>query len=476
MKLLHRILAAALALAACSLRADDRPTNVILIFADDLGYADLGCYGAKGYETPHLDKLAASGVRFTDFYVSSAVCSASRAALLTGCYHERVSIRGALGPGAKSGLNPEETTLPEMLKPSGYATGMAGKWHLGDRREWLPTAQGFDEYLGLPYSNDMWPHHPETPNAYPKLPLIQGDSAIDDDVTPEDQRQLTTRYTERAVAFIRRNKDRPFFFYLAPSMPHVPLFVSDKFAGKTKRGLFGDVIQEIDWSVGEVLRAVDECGLKEKTLVIFTSDNGPWLSYGDHAGSAEPLREGKGTSFEGGVRVPMIAAWPGKIPAGRTCAEPAMTIDILPTVAALTGAKLPNVPLDGGDISPLLLGKEGSISPHEALFFHYAGGELQAMRSGKWKLHFPHTSRTLGGQPGGKGGLPAKYRPLKVELELYDLASDIGETRNVAAANPEVVERLTKLAEEQRRKLGDSLQKRQGAEVRPPARAEPGKS
>jgi arylsulfatase A-like enzyme len=447
--------------------ADTARPNLVLIFCDDLAYADIGPYGSRANPTPNLDRMAAEGARFTEFYVSSPVCSASRAALLTGCYHERVGIRGALGPKDRTGLSHDETTLAELLKSRGYATGMAGKWHLGCRPSQLPTHHGFDEYLGLPYSNDMWPGHPETPKDYPPLPLYEGDRLIDPDVTAEDQRGLTAAYAERAVAFIRRNKDRPFFFYLAPNMPHVPLFVSEEFAGKTGRGLYADVIAEIDHAVGEILRALKESGIDNKTLVIFSSDNGPWLSYGNHAGSAGPLREGKGTCYEGGIRVPMIARWPGKIPPGTVRHEPAATIDIFPTIAALVGAPPPDRPIDGKDISPLLLSLPGARPPHEALFFYYEKGELQAMRSGRWKLLFPHTSRTIHGQPPGKDGTPTKYLPLPVGLELYDLESDLGETKNLAAARPDVVQHLQSLADAMRAQLGDSLTKRVGTAARP---------
>jgi arylsulfatase A len=445
--------------------------NLVLIFCDDLGYGDLGCYGARGYETPNLDRMAREGVRFTDFYASTAVCSASRASLLTGCYPERVSIRGALGPRDRTGLSHAETTLAELLKQRGYATGMAGKWHLGSHPSQRPTRHGFDEFLGVPYSADMWPRHPESPKSYPPLPLIDGERIAILDVTPEDQSHFTERFTERAVSFIRRHRDRPFFFYLAPNMPHVPLFAGEKFRGKTERGPYGDVIEEIDWSVGQVLRTLKETGLDDRTLVIFTSDNGPWLSYGDHGGSAGPLREGKGTCYEGGIREPMIARWPGRIPPGIVCREPASTIDVLPTIAALAGARLPDRPVDGKDIRPLLFGEPGARSPHDALFFHFLNGQLQAMRSGQWKLLFPHTARTMNGQAPGKGGTPGKYAKLTVGLELYDLKSDVGETKNLAAQRPEVVRQLEEKAERFREELGDSLQKRAGRGIRPPDRA-----
>lgn len=449
--------------------AADPPPNIILIFCDDLGYGDVGVNGAKGYATPNLDRVAREGVRLSDFYVSSAVCSASRAALLSGCYHERVSIRGALGPEARIGLSHEETTIAETLKARGYATGMAGKWHLGRFPSQLPIHHGFDEYLGLPYSNDMWPHHPERPEGYPKLPMIDGDRVIDPDVTAEDQKALTSTYSRRAVEFIRKHKDGPFFFYLAHSMTHVPLFVSDAFAGKTERGLFGDTVAEIDAGVGDILRTLEELQIDDRTLVIFTADNGPWLSYGDHAGSAGPFREGKGTSFEGGIREPFLARWPGHIPAGSTSDEIAATIDLLPTFAALAGAPLPAKPIDGKDISPLLLGTPGAKSPHEALFIWY-DGSLQAVRSGPWKLHFPHPYRTMQGQAPGRGGVPGKYRVVPIGLSLYNLRDDIGETTNVADAHPDVVARLQQQADAMRRELGDMSLKIKGKGVRPPDR------
>ncbi len=344
--LLALVLLAGLRPALAAHPSAERPPNVVLIFCDDMAYADVGCYGARGYKTPNIDQLARQGVRFTDFYVAQAVCSASRAALLTGCYPNRIGIQGALGPQSKTGIHSNEVTIAELLKQRGYATAIYGKWHLGHQPQFLPPRHGFDDYFGLPYSNDMWPHHPTSKTNYPPLPLIEGEQTVQ--LMP-DQTQLTTWYTERAVGFIERNKDHPFFLYVPHAMPHVPLFVSEKFRGKSKRGLFGDVIQEIDWSVGQILAALKQQRLDENTLVIFTSDNGPWLSYGDHAGSAGRLREGKGTTFEGGVRVPFIARWPGKIPAASVCREPAMTIDLLPTLAKAAGAELPPHPIDGLD-------------------------------------------------------------------------------------------------------------------------------
>src|SRR5207253_295899 len=311
--------------------------NIVIIYVDDMGYGDLGCYGSTVNRTPNVDRMAQEGVRFTDFYVAQAVCSASRTALLTGCYPNRLGILGALNPASKNGISDKETTIAQMLKPRGYATAIFGKWHLGHHPEFLPTRHGFDEYFGLPYSNDMWPRHPEAkPGTYPDLPLIEGDKVVQ---TNPDQSKLTSWYTERAVQFIARNKDRPFFLYVAHNMPHVPLFVSDRFKGKSERGLYGDAIMEIDWSVGQILEALNRHGLDEKTLVVFTSDNGPWLLYGNHAGSALPLREGKTTTFDGGVREPCIMRWPGKSPAGTVCRELAATMDVLPTFAKLAGAE-----------------------------------------------------------------------------------------------------------------------------------------
>ncbi len=453
--------------AACAGRppAQERPPNFVIIFCDDLGYADVGCYGAKGYATPNIDRMASEGMRFTSFCVPQAVCSASRAGLLTGCYPNRVGILGALGPKSKTGLHSSEVTIAEVLKPRGYASAIFGKWHMGDDPSFLPDKQGFDEYYGLPYSNDMWPFHPENPR-FPPLPLIDQDKVIQEN---PDQTRLTTDYTERAVRFIQRHKDRPFFVYLAHAMVHVPLFVSDKFKGKSERGLFGDVMMEIDWSVGRILETLRNLSLDERTLVVFTSDNGPWLSYGDHAGSAGPFREGKGTTFEGGVREPGIFRWPGKIPAGTVCDELALTLDLLPTLAAYAGTSPPaDRIIDGKDIRPLLEGKPGAKTPHEA-FCYYWGNELQAVRSGRWKLHFPHGYRTLEAG-GGKGGKPTKYSQKKIELSLYDLGADKGETTDAAAGNPGVVERLKALAERAREDLGDSLQKRAGRNARPAGR------
>ncbi len=392
---------------------------------------------------------------------------------MTGCYPNRIGISGALGPNSNHGLHDSETTLAELLKQRGYATGMAGKWHLGHREPFLPNRHGFDESFGLPYSNDMWPYHPEAKKGtYPNLPLYENGRIIDADITPAKQTQLTTRYTERAVSFIERNRERPFFFYLAHSMPHVPLFVSDKYKGKSKRGIFGDVMMEIDWSVGEVLRTLKQHNLERDTLVIFTSDNGPWLSYGDHAGSAGSFREGKGTAWEGGTRVPCLMRWPGKIPVAVNDAR-LMTIDLLPTVAARVGAALPALPIDGRDVWPLISGQPGAKNPRDGYGMWYAQNELQAVVSGdgRWKLVLPHRYRTLAGRPGGTGGIPAKYEQVDLPAPLlYDLQADPSETHDLAASHPAEVKTLLAFAEKCRDDLGDTLTERKGRGVREPGR------
>ena len=459
------------------------PPNIVIIFTDDQGYADVGGFGAEGFETPHLDRMAAEGRKFTNFHVAQAVCSASRAALLTGCYPNRIGIHGALGPGSKTGLSQNETTLAELLKAKGYATAAIGKWHLGDHSDFLPLRHGFDSYLGIPYSNDMWPLHPDMHklppdvakrrSRFPQLPLIEDDRVIDEEITAEDQAQFTTRFTERAVSFIEQHKDRPFFLYLAHPMPHVPLYVSDKFAGKSKHGLYGDVIMEIDWSVGQILEALGAHGLTENTWVIFTSDNGPWLSYGHHGGSAKPLREGKGTAWEGGTRVPCIMRWPGKIPPGTTSNDMLMSIDLFPTIAKVTGTDLPALTIDGRDAGPLVFGEAGARNPHDFYAFYYQQNELHAVSTsdGKWKLYLPHSYRTMAGRPGGRDGMPANYQTHRITApELYYLETDISETTNVAGQHPDVVKKLLEHAAHIRSELGDSLTRTPPSGARTPGR------
>ncbi len=441
-----------------------RSPNIVIIFTDDQGYGDVGCYGAKGFATPNLDRMAREGIRFTDFYVAQPVCSSSRTALLTGCYPNRLGIVGALGPKDRHGIHFYETTLGELCKSRGYATAVFGKWHLGHHPQFLPTRHGFDEYLGLPYSNDMWPRHPSAGKNFPELPLIEGEKTIE---TNPDQTTLTTLYTEHAVSFIDRHRNQPFFLYLAHNMPHVPLHVSNKFKGKSERGLYGDVIEEIDWSVGQVLEALKRNGLDDNTLVMFTCDNGPWLVYGKHAGTAGPLREGKATTFEGGVRVPFIARWPGKIPADSIGREPAMTIDLFPTIARLIGARLPERTIDGLDIWPLISAQPGAKSPHDVLYFYWLN-RLDAVRSGRWKLHLPHEYPHP--DPLGGDSQPGKLITQKIDLALFDLETDIGETTNIADEHPNVVKKLLEYVETARDDLGDTATKRKGKNVREPGR------
>jgi arylsulfatase A-like enzyme len=460
--------------------------NIIVIFIDDMGYADIGPFGATETATPHLDRMAKEGRKFTDFIVPTAVCSASRVALLTGCIHERVGIRGALGPQAKIGIASSETTLAEICQSKGYATACFGKWHLGHLAPFLPTRHGFDIYYGLPYSNDMWPFHPEDvaakranptrkPN-YPDLPMFEGESIVDSEVTADDQKKMTREYTRRAVQFIQSNASKPFFLYLPHNMVHVPLYSSEDFEGKGS-GPFSDAVREVDWSVGEILRTLDELHLSENTLVVFTSDNGPWLSYGSHAGSAGPLREGKGTSWEGGIRVPAIMRWPGKIPAGSQSDELMSTIDLLPTIASLIGASLPSHKIDGRDRITSIT-RTDRKPPSDGIGdrtipIYYADGQLQALRSDRWKMVFPHTYRSLGDRKGKSDGTPIAYQNKSVQsVELYDLVADIGEMNNVAAQHPDIVKQLEQRAEEWRADLGDSLQKRKGSGVRPAGKLE----
>ena len=477
----------------CSARAAGRTPNIILILADDLGYADLGCFGARDIRTPHLDRLARQGTRFTHFYVAQPVCTASRAALMSGSYPNRVGMAGALNHTSRTGIHPDEWLMPEMLKARGYATICIGKWHLGTLAKFNPLRNGFDEWFGTPYSNDNSKHHPVLAAEMPPFPLHEGGKVIELD---PDQGQFTRRFTERAVSFIERNAAQPFFLYLPHVMPHVPIFASEKFKGRSQHGLYGDVVEELDWSVGEILSALDRLKLAGDTLVIFFSDNGPWLSYGEHAGSAKPLREGKLTAFDGGTRSPLIVRWPGKVPADRVNDEPFMAIDWLPTLTELVGGRKPSLKIDGLSVKPLLLGTQGARTPHEALFF-YAGDELHAVRSGDWKLHFTHPYLAAAGEP-GRGGKPSNWgkttprsikdssiaaiasrhgqRVERLELSLFNLRTDPGETNNVAAQHPDLVARLSKLAGPVRADLGDSLTGAKGAGCRaagiePPASA-----
>jgi len=475
---LARFTLAALCLAITRCRSAEtveRLPNFIIILTDDQGYADVGVYGAQGFETPSLDRLAREGIRFTSFYMANSACSPSRAALLTGSYPDRIGIPVVLGPRSTIGLNPEEITIAELLKSRGYATAAVGKWHLGDHPLFLPTNQGFDAYFGLPYSNDMSPDPRNNPRPHarlhPPLPLIRDTTIIEQE---PNQSTLTRRYTEEAIAFIEAHAGQPFFVYLAYTFPHVPLYASDEFRGTTEQGLYGDVIREIDWSVGRILATLERLGLDEHTLVAFTSDNGPWLIFGNHAGSAGPLREGKGTTFEGGQRVPGIVRWPGHVPAGQVSDELVTAMDFLPTLARLADAELPaDRVIDGHDIWPLLAGAPGARSPYQR-FFYYRAGQLQAVRSGRWKLHVPHAYRTTVGGVIGRDGTPGSYAQAEIGLSLFDLEADIGETTDVAAQHPEVVERLLWFIEEGRHDIGDRITGSVGTGARLPGQvAEP---
>lgn len=451
--------------------------NIIIIFMDDMGYGDPECYNGFQYHTPNINKLAAEGMRFTNFYAAQAVCSASRAGLLTGCYPNRVGISGALFPWTNFALNPKEETIATVLKKAGYHTGMVGKWHLGAQPPYWPIHYGFDEFTGIPYSNDMWPVNfdgvPVTDTAdwkskYPPLPLIEGDKIVRHINTLDDQGELTGIYTKKACRFIDKNKSHPFFLYLAHSMPHVPIYASKNFRGKSERGLFGDVMMEIDWSVGEVMKTLKKDGLDKNTLVIFTSDNGPWLTFGNHAGNTGGLREGKGTSWEGGQREPCIMRWPGNIPAGTICSKLGATIDLLPTLAKITGAKLPENKIDGVNILPLLM-NDLHANPRNELAYYFQKNSLEAVRKGQWKLVFPHTGVTYKQSPPGENGFPGKRVTVKVEMGLYDLSTDPGETLDLKDKFPEVVKDLESVADKYRNDLGDDLTKTPCSGCRPAA-------
>lgn len=447
--------------------------NIVLIFLDDMGNGDLSSTGALGYTTPVLDKLGREGIRFTNFLTAQAVCSASRAALLTGCYPNRIGFSGALFPNSPIGISSSELTLAELVKQKGYATGIIGKWHLGDSQEFLPLQHGFDEYFGLPYSNDMWPidfkGEPATDwrkDRFPPLFIIEGNDKKIPIATLNDQANLTRQYTQMAVDFITRNKKKPFFLYIAHSMPHVPINASAQFKGKSKQGLYGDVMMEIDWSIGEVLKAIQKNGLDNNTLIIFASDNGPWLNFGNHAGSTGGLREAKGSSFEGGMRVPCLMRWKGTIPEGRISNSLSSTIDIFPTVAELLELKLPGQKIDGVSLLNILKG-DITASPRKEFYYYYRKNNLEAVRLEDWKLILPHPGRTYENFKEGMDGFPGETNEnLSFEKALYDLRRDPGERYDVKEQFPEMVKTLEALAEKAREDLGDDLTQRTGKNVR----------
>ncbi len=441
-----------LALPVAEARAAESP-NFIVIFCDDLGYGDLGCYGSTKNRTPNIDQLAEDGILFTDFYSSSPVCTPSRASLMTGCYPRRVGMHEdftghwVLIPRSRRGLHPEETTVAEALKSKGYATACVGKWHLGDQPEHLPTAHGFDFYYGIPYSNDMQ----QAKRGDPPLPLVKQEQVIE---APADQSTLTKRYTEQVVTFIEANQKKPFFVYLPHTFPHLPLFASPEFHGKSTNGRYGDSVEEIDWSTGEILKCLDRLNLADNTLVIFTSDNG---SNGRNGGSNKPLSGAKGSTMEGGMRVPFIARWPNRIKAGTRSTELATTMDVLPTFCSLTGAKLPEKKLDGFDISPLLFAEQGAKSQYEALFY-YRRRQLQAVRMGDWKYHLPLKQthpRWTSATPTGPGR----------KAKLVNLRKDLQEQHDVATAHPQIVKRINTLVQQATRTLGND--DKAGSEQRP---------
>ena len=448
------------------------PPNIIIVFIDDMGWADVGFNGGTHVKTPRLDQMAKDGMVLTDFYVAQPVCSASRSALLTGCYPNRIGISGALGPHATHGLNRDETTIAEICKERGYATAIFGKWHVGHLDPFLPTNHGFDTFVGIPYSNDMWPMHPEAPKGtYPPLPYFNDDKIV---YSQPDQTQFTKDFTNLTIDFIKEHKDEPFFVYLPHPMVHVPLHVSEEWDGATGLGLYADVVAEIDDGVGRIIDTVNELGIEENTLILFTSDNGPWLSYGDHAGQTGIYREGKGTTFEGGVRVPFVALWPGTVPAGTTSSEPLMTIDILPTIAQWLDVPLPSHAIDGKSAVAIFEDEEDAASPQEAYYFYYRKNHLEAIRWGQWKLHYPHNYRSMLNNPVGSDGVPGKYDwSVKIGLELYNLETDPSETTNVIDDHPKVMETMHRLAARIRADLGDISTEVEGANNREAGKVAP---
>ena len=449
---------------SCESNFEKGSPNIIFVLTDDLGFNDLSSYGSTIIHTPNLDKLASEGALLNSYYSPQAVCSASRASILTGSYPNRIGFSGALGPNSKKGINPNELLISEMLKDKGYKTAAYGKWHLGDNKKFLPTRHGFDDFYGILYSNDMWPFHAEYPDSYPDLMLYDKETPIK---VLEDQSNLTKDLTTKSVEFIEKNKNNPFFLYLAHPQPHVPLFASSDFKGKSENGLYTDVIQEIDHSVGAIMKALKDNDLEDNTIVVFTSDNGPWLSYGEHAGSTGIYKEGKGTTWEGGQRVPCIVWYPNEIKPNTVISAPLMGIDWLPTFASVTNSKLSENKIDGKNIWEVLINKTDK-SPHEALFFYYHVNSLHAVRYGDWKMYFPHRYRTLNGRKGRNDGSPIKYQYVNLEkMELYNLVEDPSETKNVFDQHPEIAKKIEKLADIKRDEIGDDLTKVKGTENRP---------
>ena len=454
----------AMLFVSCESNSEKVPPNIVFVLTDDLGFEDLSSYGSKITNTHNLDKLASEGALLNSYYSPQAVCSASRAAILTGSYPNRIGFSGALGPNSKKGINSNELLISEMLKDKGYKTAAYGKWHLGDNKKFLPTRHGFDDFYGILYSNDMWPFHAEYPDSYPDLMLYDKEIPIK---ILEDQSNLTKELTLKSVEFIEKNKDNPFFLYLAHPQPHVPLFASADFKGKSKNGLYSDVIQEIDYSVGAIMKALKDNNLEDNTIVVFTSDNGPWLSYGKHAGSTGIYREGKGTTWEGGQRVPCIVWYPNEIKPNTVISTPLMGIDWLPTFANVTNSNLSENKIDGKNIWEILINKTDK-PPHEALFFYYHVNSLHAVRYGDWKMYFPHRYRTLSGREGRDDGIPIKYEYVNLETtELYNLIDNPSETKNIYNEFPEIAKKIEILADIKRKEIGDDLTNVNGTENRP---------
>jgi arylsulfatase A len=447
MKLIFTVLFTILALfTSCNQDPGSSKPNVVIIFLDDSGWADFEPFGEMVLETPNVTQLASEGTAFHNFYVPQAVCSASRSALLSGCFPGRTKVFGAHGPNAW-GLDTTFATMGEVFKRAGYATAAFGKWHCGDQPETRSYARGFDETCGLMYSNDMWKHHPEAPEYWGQWPLKyweNGEVTIEE-VDHADQKNLTRWYTEHAVDFIERHQDGPFLLYVPHSMPHVPLYCSDEFEGKSGKGLYWDVMLEIDWSVGQINQALKDRGIDDNTIVILTSDNGPWISYGDHAGIT-PYREAKGTSFDGGVRSACIMKYPGGIKAGTLSERTLGTVDLLPTLCHLAGIALPENEIDGKNVWDLITGAEDAVNPHE--YYAFSNGynfEGVMTGDGIWKLHLPHGYRTL--ESAGTGGMAGKYGVGEIDTALFNMKADPYETTNVLKDHPEVAEKLISLAE-----------------------------
>ena len=448
---------------SCKNNQNSENPNVIFILTDDLGFADLSSYGSTMIKTPNLDLMASQGALLNSYYSTQAVCSASRASILAGVYPNRIGFSGALGPNSKKGIHPDEFLMSEMFKQNNYSTAIYGKWHLGDNAKFLPTNHGFDDFYGILYSNDMWPYHAEYPDSYPDLMLYDKDKPIQ---VLTDQSDLTMDLTYKSIDFIEKNKENSFFLFLAHPQPHVPLFASSEFNGRSDHGLYTDVIEEIDHSVGLIMETLKKNNLQDNTIIVFTSDNGPWLSYGGHAGSTGIYREGKGTTWEGGQRVPCIVWYPKEIKPNTIISNPLMGIDWLPTFAELTNSKLSNNKIDGKNIWDVLTTKSQE-DPHEALFFYYHRNSLHAVRYGDYKMYFPHRYRTLNGRKGRNDGTPIKYQYIDLkENELYNLKTDPSELSNIIKDNKEIANKIQFLANKKRTELGDDLFEISGNEVR----------